>query len=106
MNGDRLEQSGLDRAWNEASAALPRGWELRGVAKGPREMDPRIRDDSWVAWARPDREEGHRADLPPIVEGKGESADQALRALARELRKVPRPISGPLGSANRSQLVR
>jgi hypothetical protein len=94
MNGDQLEKFGLDRTWNEASAALPRGWELRGVAKGPREMDPRIRDDSWVAWARPNREEVHRADLPPIVEGKGESADRALRALARELRKVPRSKGG------------
>jgi hypothetical protein len=90
MSADRLEQSGLDPAWNEASAVLPPGWELRGVARGPREMDPRIRDDTWVAWARPNREEGHRADLPPIVEGEGGSADQALRALARELREVPR----------------
>jgi hypothetical protein len=95
MSADRLEQSGLDRAWNEASAALPRGWELRGVARGPREMDPRIRNDSWVAWARPNREEEHRADLPPIVEGKGESADQALRGLARELRNVRRSMSDP-----------
>jgi len=63
-------------------------------------MDPRIRDDSWVAWARPDREEGYRADLPPIIEGKGESADQALNALARELRVFRGSTNGrpPLAS--------
>ena len=51
MPSDRLEQSGLNRAWTAASAALPNGWELRGLVIGPRFADPAIEGPNWVAWA-------------------------------------------------------
>ena len=77
--------SGLSKAWVAASAALPHGWSIRGVARGPREVDPQIHGESWVAWARPDED---RPELPPSVEGQGESADQAVNALANALREL------------------
>jgi hypothetical protein len=55
------------------------------VARGPREVDPQIHGASWVAWARPDED---RPDQPPSVEGRGESADQAVNALAYALREL------------------
>lgn len=76
--------SGLTKAWVEAEAAMPNGWSIRGVARGPREVDPKIDGTSWVAWARPDK---HRPDLPPSVEGQGDTAEQAVRALANRLRE-------------------
>jgi len=42
--------SGLSKAWVEAEAARPLGSELLGVAKGPREVDPRIASAEWCAW--------------------------------------------------------
>ena len=57
------------------SPGSPRGatplpeWDLMGVVRGPREADPRIQSELWVAWARgPDGER---------VEGRGESPEQA-----------------------------
>jgi hypothetical protein len=51
-------------------ATLPPEWDLMGVVRGPREVDPKITAASWVAWARgPDGER---------VEGRGESAEEAL----------------------------
>jgi hypothetical protein len=58
---------------------MPHGWELRGVVKGPRQVDPAIRGSSWVAWATGD---GKRA------EGTGESADAAMQDLANQLRRM------------------
>lgn len=79
--------SGLSKAWVEAEAARPDGWELLGVAKGPRELDPRIASAEWVAWARPVREQAdYRAYA--IVQGRGESAQSALSGLARALREI------------------
>jgi hypothetical protein len=42
--------SGLSKAWVEAEPARPDGWELLGVAKGPRELDLHIASAEWVAW--------------------------------------------------------
>jgi hypothetical protein len=102
--------SGLTQAWLEAEAALPNGWQLLGVVKGPRQVDPRISSAEWCAWARPAREEadyrtprlrvglrlrvrlpGPRAHAPlpyPPVEGRGDSPLAALTALARNLREM------------------
>ncbi len=35
-------RGGLTRIWTEVQAAKPFGWELRGVVKGPCEVDPVI----------------------------------------------------------------
>jgi hypothetical protein len=79
--------SGLSKAWVEAEAARPHGWELLGVAKGPREVDPRIASDEWCAWARPMTEQAeYRAYA--LVEGRGDSAQGALSALANNLREL------------------
>jgi hypothetical protein len=59
---------------------------VRGVVHRPREVDPAIHGKSWVAWARP---EEPRPDLPPLVEGKGDSALQAMQNLANELERYP-----------------
>ena len=71
--------SGLSKAWVEAEAARPDGWELLGVAKGPRELDLHIASAEWVAWARdPDGER---------VDGRGESPEQALDDFTNVMRK-------------------
>ncbi len=79
--------SDLDTAWSAAEAALPRGWELRGVAKGPREVDPRIDAADWTAWAKPAEDD---ADYRAVgrVAGRGLSATEALAALESELRAL------------------
>ena len=79
--------SGLGKAWVEAEAARPDGWELLGVAKGPRELDPRIASAEWVAWARPVSEQANYRAYA-IVQGRGESAQSALSGLARALRDI------------------
>jgi hypothetical protein len=48
-----------------------------GVVRGPREVDPAIRRETWVAWARGPNDER--------VEGEGGSPEQALSALANKL---------------------
>jgi hypothetical protein len=55
-------------------ATLPPEWRLMGVVRGPREVDPKISSDSWVAWALGPK--GER------VAGQGGSAEQALDDLA------------------------
>jgi hypothetical protein len=48
-------------------ATLPPEWRMMGVVRGPREVDPKIQSDSWMAWARgPDGER---------VDGQGESPE-------------------------------
>ena len=78
--------AGMSKAWVEAEAALPREWELGGVVLGPREADPAIDGRHWVAWAR--AKEGSKGESLPPAEGSGESAYQALNALARVLREM------------------
>ncbi len=102
--------SGLTEAWVEAEAALPNGWQLLGVVKGPRRVDPSISSAEWCAWARPAREDADyraprlrvglrlrvrlpgplaHAPLPyPPVEGRGDSPLAALTALARNLQEM------------------
>jgi len=60
-------------------ATLPPEWELMGVVRGPREVDPKILSASWLAWAR--RPTGQR------VEGRGECPEQALGDLTNTMRK-------------------
>jgi hypothetical protein len=72
-----MPEAGLTESWNAAEAALPVGWELMGVVRGPRDADPQIRSEAWVAWMR--SPEGIR------VEGEGDSPEQALSALAENM---------------------
>jgi hypothetical protein len=74
-----LMPKGLTQSWIAAEATLPPDWGLTGVALGPRKVDPQIRSESWVAWARGPN--GQRAD------GQGESPAGALDALANAMRK-------------------
>jgi hypothetical protein len=50
----------LTQAWTRAEASKPHGWTLRGVALGPREVDPHVRSEKLVAWAR--RPNGERIE--------------------------------------------
>ena len=70
---------GLTQSWIAAMATLPPEWRLMGVVRGPREVDPQIHSDSWVAWARGPN--GERVD------GQADSAQGALDALANAMRK-------------------
>jgi hypothetical protein len=79
MPADRLEQSGLNRAWITAEAALPIGWQIRALL---------LTDgDEWLATAR-GPEDGQRA------EALGSYPEQALRLLADELRRLREPANG------------
>jgi hypothetical protein len=80
--------AGLSKAWTAASAALPLGWQLRGLAKGPREADPHISSEDWVAWARPSTATQRPRYVPSTVEGQGRTPEQALNALTRRLREI------------------
>ena len=70
---------GMTQSWIAAQATLPPEWRLMGVVCGPREVDPQIHSDSWVAWARGPK--GERVD------GQADSAQGALDALANAMRK-------------------
>ena len=48
----RAMPKGLTQSWIAAQATLPPEWRLMGVVCGPREVDPKISSESWVAWAR------------------------------------------------------
>jgi hypothetical protein len=39
----------LTQSWIAAQATSPPDWRLMGVVRGPREVDPQIHSDSWVA---------------------------------------------------------
>jgi hypothetical protein len=86
---------GMTRAWTVAAAATPNGWEIRGVAKGPRTADPAIAGSDWVAWARP-KPGQERANEPPIVEARDDTPERALEALAKAMRDLlwKQPASG------------
>jgi len=86
--------TGLTKAWTAADANLPEGWELRGVAKGPRAHDPEIASREWCAWARP-APGNERDHQPPIVEGRADSPQQAVNALAQNLRTLGRDKAEP-----------
>jgi hypothetical protein len=70
---------GMTQSWIAAIATLPPEWRLMGVVCGPREVDPQIHSDSWVAWARGPN--GERVD------GQADSAQGALDAVTNALRK-------------------
>lgn len=76
----------LSKAWTKAEAALPRGWELRGIVLGPRVADPAIDGAHWVAWAR--AKEGPKDEALPPAEGSGDTPHQALNDLAKRLREM------------------
>ena len=82
----------LSKAWIEAEAALPRGWQLRGLVLGPRVADPAIDGPHWVAWAR--AKEGSKDEALPPAEGSGDAPHQALIDLMRRLREVRGSASG------------
>jgi hypothetical protein len=77
--------AGLTKSWTDASAMLLLGWELRGVAKGPRTADPIIDGDGWTAWAAGDGRS---------VEGHGATAEGAMADLANRLRAIRRDPNG------------
>lgn len=77
---------GMTRAWTVAEAAVPDGWEIRGIAKGPRTADPAIASSDWTARARP-KAGNERTDQPPIVEGRGDTPERAVAALAKATRE-------------------
>jgi hypothetical protein len=86
MSGDRLEQSGLNRAWIEAPAALPLEWRLEGLTCTSTGLAPEQRSDRWRAWAAgPDGQ---------TIEGEGDGPIAALNALARELRPLRGSVNG------------
>ena len=62
---------GMTQSWIAAMATLPPEWRLMGVVCGPREVDPQIHCDSWVAWARGPN--GER------VEGRGDAPERGAR---------------------------
>jgi hypothetical protein len=79
---DRLEQSGLNRAWISASAALPLEWRIEGLTRHAVQSG----SERWRAWAGGPHGE--------TIEGQGEGPIGALNALARELRAVRGSVSG------------
>jgi hypothetical protein len=83
---DRLEPSGLNRAWIDAAAALPLDWRIEGVVCTSTGLRPEERSDRWRAWAaRPNGEK---------IEAEAGGPEGALHALARELRPLRGAASG------------
>ena len=76
----------LARAWTEAEAALPRGWELRGLVLGPRVADPAVDGPHRVAWPR--AKDGSKDEALPPAEGSGDTPHEALIDLAKRLREL------------------
>ena len=81
-----LPRASLAKAWTEAEAALPKGWELRGLVLGPRVADPAVDGPHWVARAR--AKDGSKDEALPPAEGSGESPLKALIDLAKRLREL------------------
>jgi hypothetical protein len=75
-----VPKAGLTYAWIDAEATLPTGWQIMGVVRGPREVDPTIRSATWTAWAR-----GPAGDR---VEGSGDTPERALLQLAETMRRT------------------
>lgn len=82
MSTDRLEQSGLNRAWITASAALPLEWRIEGLTRHAERAESR----RWRAWAGGPHGE--------TIEGQGEGPIGALNALARAFLKMRGSVSG------------
>ncbi len=77
MPADRLEQSGLNRAWITVEAALPLEWRIEGVTCASTGLQPDQPSQRWRAWATGPK--GER------IEAEGDGPISALHALAREL---------------------
>lgn len=75
-----MAAKGLTEAWRGAEAAKPSDWTIRGVALGPREVDPRVSGPRWAAWAVGPN--GER------LQAEGESPHDALNTLALRLREL------------------
>lgn len=76
MPSDRLERSGLNRAWIEAEAALPLGWHLDSLRCTSTGLAPELRSDRWLALATGPKGE--------TLENEGNGPLGALQALARD----------------------
>jgi hypothetical protein len=75
--------TGMSRDWLAADASLPTGWRIAGVV---------LEGERWLAWAEPGPHAGNpKADR---IEGRDETADRALVALARKAREVRGSASG------------
>ncbi len=75
-----MPKADLTESWIVAESTVPPEWRLMGVVRGPRDANPRITSDSWVAWMQ--SPEGIR------VEGTGDTPEQALLALADTMRET------------------
>lgn len=78
--------TGISRAWVAAQAALPLGWELLGVVKGPRVADPQVNSPDWCAWAKP-RSDAAASAGEAVAVGLGQTPEAALSRLAENLRR-------------------
>jgi len=88
--------TGLSRDWIEAEAALPVGWRVSGLVREP--------DETWRAWALPGPHAGDPNAAP--IEGRGGSAEQALRSLARNAQLTHGPLSGEESTKDSASLKR
>ncbi len=86
MPADGLEQSGVNRAWINASAALPLEWRMEGVTCVSTGLQPDQPSQRWRAWATGPK--GER------IEGEGDGPIGALNALARELLPLRGSLTG------------
>lgn len=68
----------LSQSWVAAEASLPLGWRVSGLWRF---------DDLWIALS-----EGPAWD--DYASGAGQYAEQALRRLADELRRIRGPVTG------------
>ena len=80
----RCSKAPSHNAWTLASAALPQGWALMGLMRGPagdHDMDPVVSlEGGWYAWAV-------SSDRLERVEGNGPYPHRALLDLAARLRE-------------------
>lgn len=75
----------MSEAWAHAEAALPAGWEVRALVRGPRLASQAQDMPDWLAWARPTPDSMNESRLP--IAGRGDTPDEALEDLARRLRE-------------------
>jgi hypothetical protein len=76
----------MSEAWAHAEAALPPGWEVRALVRGPRLVSQAQDMHDWLAWARPTADSTNESRLP--IAGRGDTPDDALEDLARRLREL------------------
>ena len=86
MPPDRLERSGLNRAWIEVDAALPLGWHLDRLRCASTGLAPEQRSTRWLALAT--------GPTGETIESEGDGPLGALNALARDLLPLRGSMSG------------